>query len=526
MTDTLNGQVKNQLHEDGIYQEVLTPQNPAISQPEVNQETRTSQTSTIAISTDDWSHVTKDLLDSLPQVWTRGLLYFLIIFVAIILPWAMFSRVDETGVARGRLEPQGKTVRLDAPVAGTVAEIKVKEGDVVQNGQILLVMESELVQAELRQVKDRLEGQLNRRSQLNLLQSQLIVALATQEQQNQSQELEKQSQIDQARQNLNSIRSSSNLQKEEKLSQVNQAQQTVEYSQTANNLIASSLASTQREVNRYRQLWEKEVIPEITVIEKQDIAKEQQRLYEQSKSDIRQAKLRLAEQQSSYERTLSQFNADVEQAKLRLNEQENGYQTVTHVGKLAVLKTQEQLKNIDTEISTLNAEIAQTKSQIQSLEFQISQRVLKANVNGTVFQLPIEKAGSVVQPGTMIAEISPIDSPLIIRAQMATTESGSLAKGLPVKLKFDAYPFQDYGVIAGELLEISPTTTEIDTPGGRVAAYNLEIAMNQHCIPSPDQCIPLNPGDTATAEVIVRQRRIIDFILDPFKKLQQGGVKL
>ncbi|MDB9370897.1 hypothetical protein PN456_18440 [Nodularia spumigena CS-586/05] len=43
---------------------------------------------------------------------------------------------------------------------------------------------------------------------------------------------------------------------------------------------------------------------------------------------------------------------------------------------------------------------------------------------------------------------------------------------------------------------------------------------------SYNQCIPLNPGDTATAEVIVRQRRIIDFLLDPFKQLQQGGVKL
>jgi hemolysin D len=36
----------------------------------------------------------------------------------------------------------------------------------------------------------------------------------------------------------------------------------------------------------------------------------------------------------------------------------------------------------------------------------------------------------------------------------------------------------------------------------------------------------LRPGDTATAEVIVRQRRIIDLILDPFKKLQKGGLEL
>lgn len=506
MSQTLNQNFKNQSHSDEMN-EVITHKKPAIT-------------------TDDWSHTTKDLLDSLPQVWTRGLLYFLIVFVSIILPWAMLSRVDETGEARGRLEPQGKTVRLDAPVTGTIAQIQVKEGDIVKAGQTLLVLESELVKTELQQVKNRLEGQLNKLAQSKLLKNQLLLALATQRQQNQSQELEKLSQINQAKVNLNAIKSASNLQTEEKLSQVNQAKQSVEYSKTAYTLIASRLASSQREVNRYRQLWKQGAIPETTVVEKQDIAQEQKRLYKQSKSEIQQAKLRLAEQQSSYQRTIRQFNADIQQAQLRLNEQENSYKTLTHSSKLAVLKTEEQLKNIDTEISTLNAEIAQTKNQIQSLEFQLNQRIVKANVTGTLFQLPIEKAGSVVQPGTMIAEISPIGSPLIVRAQMATTESGSLRKGLSVKLKFDAYPFQDYGVITGELIQISPTTTEIDTPNGKVAAYNLEIAINQNCIPSQKKCIPLNPGDTATAEVIVRQRRIIDFILDPFKQLQQGGVQL
>ena len=101
-----------------------------------------------------------------------------------------------------------------------------------------------------------------------------------------------------------------------------------------------------------------------------------------------------------------------------------------------------------------------------------------------------------------------------------------MSKAQAVKVKFDAYPFQDYGVIEGKLLKISPTTSEVDTPNGKVAAYDLEIALNQNCIPSGNKCIALRPGDTATAEVIVRQRRIIDFLLDPFKQLQKGGVKL
>ncbi|MHC5727536.1 MAG: HlyD family efflux transporter periplasmic adaptor subunit [Nostoc sp.] len=478
------------------------------------------------ISTDDWSDVTKESLDSLPQVWTRGILYFLVIFVSIFLPWTMLSKVDETGTAIGRTEPKEKTIRLDAAVAGTVAEIRVKEGESVKAGQTLLLLESELVKADLQEAQDKLEGQLNRLTQLNSSKNQLFVSLATQEQQNQSQQLEKQAQIDQARQNMNALMNAYQLQKDEKFAQVNQAQQTLEHSRNTSKLVESSLVSTQREVERYSKLKQEGVVPEINVVDKKDIAQEKQKVYEQTKSDIEQAKLSLAEQQSSYERNLRQTNADIEQARLRLKEQESSYETLTRSCQLAVLKIQEQQKSLETDITSLKSEISQNQRQIESLKFQLGQRDIKATASGVLFQLPIEKAGSVVQPGTMLAEIASLNSPLIIRAQMATTESGSLRTGLPVKIKFDAYPFQDYGVVSGELIKISSTTTQIDTPNGKVAAYNLDIALKQNCIPSANKCIPLRPGDTATAEVIVRQRRIIDFLLDPFKKLQQGGVKL
>jgi HlyD family secretion protein len=54
----------------------------------------------------------------------------------------------------------------------------------------------------------------------------------------------------------------------------------------------------------------------------------------------------------------------------------------------------------------------------------------------------------------------------------------------------------------------------------------LEIALNQNFIQSQNKRVLLTPGQTALAEVIVRQRRVIDFILDPFKKLQKGGLEL
>ena len=511
MPQTLNGNIPPQPTEASDNNN-SNPQNPN----PIGQE----------IGSSDWSYATKELLDSLPRVWTRGLLYILVIFVGIALPWAVFSKVDETGTARGRLEPLGKTIRLDAPVTGTIKTISVKEGDRVKAGQSLVELESELVRAELEQLQEKLEGQQNRLHQLKILQSQLQLVLNTQQQQSQAQELEKQAQVEQARQNLEALENSYSLQKEEKLAQVNQARQNLEHSRTADKLLYLRLGKARREVQRYRQLWEQGVVPETNVVDKEDLAEEKQQLQEQAASDLEQAKLMLAEQQSSYEKILHQAQSEISQAQLRFEEQQRGYKSLVHSGKLAVLKSEEQLQNLETEITTLTAEVAQSKSQVASLQYQLAQRVIKAPVEGIVFELAIQRAGAVVQPGNTVAEIAPEGTPLILRAQMATTESGSLREGMPVKMKFDAYPFQDYGIVSGELIKISPTSKVTKTEGSQTATYDLEIELDKNCIPTSNKCVVLRPGDTATAEVIVRQRRVIDIILDPFKKLHKGGLEL
>jgi hemolysin D len=146
----------------GLYEKLesrelsLVPQAHAIpisTKAELELSQANTANGALATAPDEtiWASGTQEQLDGLPQVWTRGLLYALVTFTAIALPWAMFSNVDETGVARGRLEPKGATIRLDAAVAGTVTEVRVKEGQQVQKGQVLLELESDLLRADLQQ---------------------------------------------------------------------------------------------------------------------------------------------------------------------------------------------------------------------------------------------------------------------------------------------------------------------------------------------------------------------------------------
>jgi hemolysin D len=475
---------------------------------------------------DQLSYATQELLDSLPQAWPRGLLYVLIVCIAIILPWAGFSKVDETGTAQGRLEPKGSVFRLDTPVPGTVAAVKVKEGQTVRKGQVLMELESDLLHGDLQDAQMKLEGQLSRQAQLELLINQLFIALRTQAQQNQAQQLEKEAQVNQAQQNVFAGQTLYPSQKLEKEAQVDQAQQNLNATTKAYELANRRFLKDRAQVDFYRQLVEKGIIPAVKVFELERLADESQQQLAQAFAEMKRAKLRLKEQQGNYQNAMDQAKSGIQQAGLRLKEQQGGYQKLNYTGQLAVLKSEEQLKNLQTQSSTLKTEIAQSKSRLQSLKFQLAQRVLRAPVSGVIFQLPITKAKSVLQSGQLIAQIAPQGSTLILKAEMPSQESGFLSVGMPAKVKFDAYPFQDYGVVPGHLNWIAPDSKTQKNNQGESNSYELEIALHQLDIQTEHKRIPLTPGQTATAEVVIRQRRVIDFILDPFRKLNQGGIKL
>ena len=474
----------------------------------------------------DWSLATEEVIDTLPRVWTRGLLYFLIVFAEILLPWALLSKVDETGSARGRLEPRGNTIELDAPVTGEVASIEVKEGQSVVKGQTLLKLDSELVQTELQQVQNRLEGQTDRLVQLELLKNQLLLSIRTQQQHNQAQTLEKKSQIDQARHNFESFKTTLESERAQQEAQLEQARRAIKSTEASYQLAQIRLETAREKVPRYQKAYNNGVIAYDRYLEAVQLTKETQNNLIKARLETAQAKTHLREQQSNYNKILQEAEAKIQQAELRFQEQQNSYQSLLHSGKLALLKSEEQYQKIEAEIATLKAEIAESESQIASLKLQLEQRVFESPVNGTIFELPIAEAGEVVRPGELLAQIAPEGTSMVLRGEMPAPESGFIEVGMPVKLKFDAYPFQDYGVAEGELNWISPDSKLKDTPQGQIEVFEIEVALAQTPLTNLTQPISFTPGQTATAEILIRQRRVIDFILDPFKKLQKGGLEI
>lgn len=426
---------------------------------------------------DDWSSLTQEIVDTMPRVWTRSLLYLLALFAVTVLPWTMFSRVDEVGSATGKLEPKGKVVRLDASVTGTVQQVRVKEGETLKAGQPLIKLESELTVSELQQAQAELEGQRNRLSQLEFMKNQLL-------------EVTVRAQQEQGRADAASL-----------LAQIDQTRRRLTHSQTMRGIAANRLQRDLVEVERYRNLVKQGALPVIRLTEAQKPVDETRWNLNQAESDIRQAE--------------SQIEA-----------QENQYQSALQAAELTVLETQRRTKELESQITELSTAMNRTQKQIESLKFQLQQREVRSPIDGVLYRLPIQQAGAVVAQGETVAQIAPANSPLVLRANMRSQESGFLKVGMPVKIKFDAYPYQDYGVLNGTVAWVSPNSKVADRASAPVETFEIEVLLEKPYLKAANKYIQLKPGQTATAEVIVRQRRLMDYLLDPFKKLQEGGLEL
>jgi hemolysin D len=510
----------------------------------------------------DWSNAAKEIIDGVPLPWTRGLFYMLLAFAGVAIPWAIFFQMDEIGTARGRLELVGDTVKREAdiPSNATVTKVLVKKGDLVTKGQIIMELDSKDIKDQIQQNQVKLDGQQQR--------------LNTQQQQNQSQISEKQAQIAQAQQNLSSLRNNYNNQAGEKNAQLDQASQTVrdrqnslvQQKQEKNNLINQAqqaiidntaaykiaqnrVKDAQAEVDRYTSLYRTGAITEVRVREAESVAKERiqallqaQASLEQSKlrlkeqqdnagkttqqaqADIQQAQLRLKEQQGSSLKTVDQLKADITQSELRLVEQQRSLQSLTQSNKLAAGKVDQQFKEVQSQITTLQNEIEQNKQASQVLTDRLSKYTIRADVDGSIFELPTTREGAVMQPKQLIAEIAPTggSNGLIFKGEIPASQSESLRSqgiGKEVRLKFDEFPFETYGVVNGKLNWISPNSQVTQTPSGNAINYEVRVQLAKGCITYQQQCLPFKSGQPATAEIIIRRRRIIDLIADPFTKL-------
>lgn len=147
--------------------------------------------------------------------------------------------------------------------------------------------------------------------------------------------------------------------------------------------------------------------------------------------------------------------------------------------------------------------------------------LIKAPVAGVVTRIGVTQPGAKIDPKAPLAGIAPTDARTVLHVEILEQDRAFLREGMPVKIKFNAFPFQRFGFIDGVLEFIAPTVSPSgDNPQNRVQVYRGRVSLARDYFTSPETGarIPLRFGMIAIAEIMVQQRRLLDLALDPLRR--------
>jgi hemolysin D len=153
---------------------------------------------------------------------------------------------------------------------------------------------------------------------------------------------------------------------------------------------------------------------------------------------------------------------------------------------------------------------------------------LRADRDATVLTIAKISAGSVLQPSEQLITMVPADAPLEIEADISGRDSGFVRVGDPVAIKFDTFPFSQYGMANGTVRMISPDSLvfsgqQLDRTTGAGAGavprngtppfYLSRIAIDRvglHDVPTNFRLVP---GMPVTADIKVGRHTVLNYLL-------------
>jgi len=168
------------------------------------------------------------------------------------------------------------------------------------------------------------------------------------------------------------------------------------------------------------------------------------------------------------------------------------------------------------------ARISQLESINVALEDKVQRTNIKSPVSGVISELMVNTLGEVVQPGSDLAKIVPIEDSLILETRVQPSDIGFIKKGLPAKVKFTAYDFAVYGGLDGTVEQVSADTMT-DEEGK--SYYLVRIRTEKNYLGTEAQPLSLMPGMMASVDVIVGKHTILDYLLKPILKTKELALR-
>lgn len=395
--------------------------------------------------------------------------------VLVLAAAGFFVPVEMTVTAPGQIVPSGRTKAVQHLEGGIVVDLLVRDGQTVQEGDVLLRIDLGAAGLNLGEVEARQAGFTAARIRLQ--------AEST------GKRLEAKdfpSEVSDEVQAAEMTAFEARVLEQDGLLEAARSQVTVQVSRAEE--IQAKIDGFKVRVELLRgeyqiaqKLAEEKLIPELDAI--------------QRRKEFETARAELASAQQSYQAAL----ASAREARGKLAEVEGRFRR----------RAAEELVANERSLSTATEDLRRARDQRE-------RTAVTAPIAGVVKGLKAPEPGWVVKPGEQLLEIVPADAGIEVEARLKPSDRGLVQEGMPVKVKVTAYDFLRYGALEGKVLRISADADR--DPNVPTESFFRTVVQTAGSSLGGQQ--EVTPGMQADVDIVIGHQPFIWYLLRPVLKVR------
>lgn len=424
--------------------------------------------------------VNKALVEDAPRI-VRLTIWGIICFFLFLVLWANFAVLDEVTRGDGKAIPSSKLQKIQNLEGGIVSEIFAREGEVVEAGAPLLrldatrfvsnVGETEADRVGLALRVERLSAEVEDRP-LNI-DAELRKAAPSQAS------------------NEESLYNSRRQQLQDEIGglqeQLVQRQQELREFSSKQAQYRNSLQLLRQEIGMSEPLVAQGAVSPVEVLRLKRAEVENRGQLDATSLAIPRAESAVKEVERKIDETRGKFRSD---ALTQLNE--------------------------------ARTDLSKTEATGKALEDRVSRTLVTSPVRGIVKQVLVNTIGGVIQPGSDLVEIVPLDDTLLVEARIRPQDIAFLHPGQEAMVKFTAYDFTIYGGLKAKLEQIGADTIT-DEEGNTF--YLIKLRTDRSHLGTDDKPLLIIPGMVASVDIITGKKSVLSYLLKPIIRARAEALR-
>ncbi|BBD07014.1 HlyD family type I secretion periplasmic adaptor subunit [Desulfovibrio ferrophilus] len=400
-------------------------------------------------------------------LWLTAALMFL------FLVWAAVGQLDVVSTASGEVIPSTKVKSVQHLEGGIIREIKVREGDVVNAGQPLMILEETFQGASVEELEVRivsLTAEVAMHIALAEGKDKLVFPEGFQKQ---HPDLTAQT-MDLFKTKLRRIRGEIAALKEN----VIQRQEDINEIEARLRNNRNSLKIIREQVSLSAELLKDNLTTEFQ-------------------------HLGYLREQSSYLNKIEQDKAALPRAKSSLAEARQNLDS----------SETEFRENAKQDLRKARREFEEFTQRMRKFADSLQRTIIRSPVEGVIKKLHYVTIGGVVQAGETIVDIVPSSDRLVVEAHLPIGDIGYVQSGQRAVVKLASSDAARFGKLEGTVVQVSPDT--FTTPEG-ATYYSVRIETKGDSFAHGDFEYNLIPGMLVMVYIHTGNRTVLEYLLDPF----------